>query len=198
MTIAEKGKEIPNELKVMYSEELGIDLDSRKDSEYFKWLLAAYLMGNRISEEIAKRTYRSFEKADLLDPRKITHAGWKRLVEVLDDGGYVRYDYSTASRLPMACQILIDQYGGSLTKLHDEAEDEQDLEDRLQEMQGVGKVSANIFLREMRVVWKKADPEPPEPAKKRAEKLDIDLSPFNRKTKTYMRMESALLRYRHR
>jgi len=32
-----------------------------------------------------------------LDPEKILEAGWDKLVEVLDRGHYVRYDFSTTT-----------------------------------------------------------------------------------------------------
>jgi len=42
-----------------YSEELGINLKSRKSEKIFKWFLASILYGARISETIAKNTYRA-------------------------------------------------------------------------------------------------------------------------------------------
>jgi len=189
-------EEIPTELKKLYSEELGIDLDSGKDGEIFKWFLASYLMGKRIGEGIAKTTWHEFMQAGLDTPQKIHDAGWDRLVEVLDSGNYDRYDYSTASRLLEVTGSLLDEYGGSLQKLHQEAADEADLEHRLQKLKGVGEVTANIFLREMRKIWKKADPEPLDRVRKKAAQFDIDLDSMNRKTKTFMRTEAALVRMR--
>jgi hypothetical protein len=52
----------------LYSEELGIDLAGGTDREYFKWFLASVLFGARISETIARNTYRAFERHGLLDP----------------------------------------------------------------------------------------------------------------------------------
>ena len=82
----------------LYSEDLGIDLST--PSGRFKWFIASILFGARISEQIAANTYRCFEAASIIDaPDKITAAGWDRLVETLDAGGYVRYDFSTATKL---------------------------------------------------------------------------------------------------
>ena len=80
-----------------YSEELGLDLT--KPESRFKWFLASILFAKRISAEIAKRTYRRFEEEELTTPDRILTAGWDRLVQVLDSGGYVRYDFSTATNL---------------------------------------------------------------------------------------------------
>ena len=83
----------------IYSEDLGIDLKSGKEPELFKWFLACLLFGKPIQQEVAKRTYFEFEKEELLAPQKILEAGWDNLVEVLDRGHYVRYDFSTATKL---------------------------------------------------------------------------------------------------
>ncbi|HLG29262.1 MAG TPA: hypothetical protein VI387_03550, partial [Candidatus Brocadiales bacterium] len=63
----------------LYSEQLGINLDSKKEEEIFKWFLASLLFGKRIGENIAARTYKEFEKAGILTPQAILKAGWDRL-----------------------------------------------------------------------------------------------------------------------
>lgn len=142
-----------------FSRQLGLDLSQGSSSEIFKWFLAAKLYGARISSEIASRTFHQFSQHGLLSPEKIIEAGWEKLVSLLDQGGYVRYDFSTASRLLNICQNLIDWYQGDLNRLHDLAADEADLEKRLRELgKGVGPVTVQIFLREMRFIWPKAQP----------------------------------------
>lgn len=140
-----------------YSEELGLDL--RKAGDRFKWFLASILFAKRISAEVAKRTYRRFEAEGLTRPERILEAGWDRLVQVLDEGGYVRYDFSTASNLLAIMKLLKDRYG-SLEELYSIARDPEDLEGRLKEFRGVGPVAVNIFLRELRGIWTKARPKP--------------------------------------
>lgn len=146
------------ELGTPYHELLGIELESGKSGEIFKWFLVSILFGARISEEIAMRTYRELEREGLLSPKKIIARGWSKLVESLDRGGYVRYDFSTARELLEACELLLRKYGGDLNRLHREARDPRELEERIMEFKGVGKTTANIFLRELRGVWEKASP----------------------------------------
>ncbi|MBC7130851.1 hypothetical protein H5T51_06510, partial [Candidatus Bathyarchaeota archaeon] len=51
--------------------------------------------------------------------------------------------------------------GGSLTKIHRDAADPRDLEAKLKPLgKGLGTVTISIFLRELRDIWVKADPEP--------------------------------------
>jgi len=141
-----------------YSEELGIDLKSKKEGEIFNWFLASILFAHRIGENIAKKTYTEFKGEKLLTPEKMLDAGWDELVRVLDNGGYVRYDFSTASALLEIMKKLKADYG-SLTKLHEQSKDQKDLEDMLKEFKRVGPTTVNIFLRELRDIWK-AEPLP--------------------------------------
>jgi len=141
---------------ITYSQELDLDLKTEEDR--FKWFLASLLFAKRISSEVAKRTYREFEKEGIVTPESITEAGWDKLVEVLDSGGYVRYDFSTASKLLEIAASLRDKYG-SLEALYAQSKDSRDLEKRLLEFKGVGPTTVNIFLRELKGVWEKARPQ---------------------------------------
>lgn len=177
-----------------FSSSLGIDLKGGKKGEVFKWFLASILFGKRISAQIASKTYKVFESRKFITPEKILDAGWDKLVEALDQGGYVRYDFSTATKLLDVMKELKERYG-SLDELHREAEDSQDLERRLLEFKGIGPVTINIFLRELRTVWEKADPKPLDFLVKQAGNLGIDLTKFNRKTEKFIQLEAALIRF---
>jgi hypothetical protein len=181
----------------LYSEELGISLKTAAEEELFKWFLASVLFGARISEAIARRTYRAFEKRSLATPGAILRAGWDFLVNpIMREGGYVRYDEKTSREILRDCESLLSDYGGSLARLHDESENERDLEKRLLRFYGVGPVTVNIFLRELRPYWKKSDPEPLPAVLKLAEKYGIDLESFPRKSLTFARVEAGLVRLR--
>jgi endonuclease III len=171
-----------------YSKQLGINLE-KGDKEIFKWFLASILFGKRISENIAMKTYKEFEHAKLLTPENISDAGWDKLVEILDAGGYTRYDYSTATKLLDIMKNL-----NSLEDLHNHAKNPKDLEKRLQEFNGIGPVTTNIFLRELRVIWKHANPDPSPLVKLAAKNLGINLKNFNPKTPEFVKLEAALLR----
>ena len=76
----------------------------------------------------------------------------------MDSGGYVRYDFSTASNLLEIASSLRQKYG-SLEALYTQSKDSKDLEKRLLEFKGVGPTTVNIFLRELKAVWEKARPQ---------------------------------------
>jgi len=172
----------------VYSEELGIDL--KEPSGRFKWFLASILFGARISEKIAANTYKSFERYGLESPEKIIAAGWDELVRILDEGGYVRYDFSTATKLLGVMKLLKDKYG-TLENIYEQASDTKDLERRLQEFKGIGAVTTQIFLRELRGVWH-ISPKISSRAQSAADNLDMSLQEYE--GEALSRIETALVK----
>ncbi len=188
-----------------------INLASKDDKEIFKWFLASVLFGAPITETSVIKTYRCFKKREVLTPNKILETGWNGLVEILDEGSYTRYDFKTADKLLEVMGNLNTRYGGSLNKLHDDAADSFDLEKRLKELgKGIGDVTVSIFLRDLRGVWRKADPKPTPLVILAAKRLGItetenpkqalkELKAFWRKNKiagkSFVNFETALLRY---
>jgi endonuclease III len=139
--------------KNIYAKELGIDLASGREAEYFKWFLACLLFGKPVQQEVAKRAYLELVQEGITSPEAILKAGWDKLVEILDRGHYVRYDFSTATKLLDVSKALKEKYStfGALlqgTKSIDE------LSARLQEFKGVGPKTVEIFLRDMEPVLK--------------------------------------------
>jgi endonuclease III len=193
-----------------YSEILGIDLSSAKEEEVFKWFMASILFGAPITEKAAIKTYKCFEEHKVQTPQRIIETGWNGLVEILDEGGYTRYDFKTADKLLEVMQNLIQRYNGSLTSLYNSASEEQDLEQRIRDLgKGIGDITVCIFLRELRDVWGKASPKPTSLVALSAEKLGIvrkevggnvlqQLEAFwsaNRvEGKSFINLETALLR----
>jgi hypothetical protein len=101
------------EESALYSEELGINLAKCNDAACFRWFLASLLFGARISETIAKNTYRSFVRQGLTSPRRIVEAGWTSF-------------FPSCARVVMSATMVGSRRkscatGGSLRRLHDEA-----------------------------------------------------------------------------
>ncbi len=186
------------ERSLLYSEELGIDLAGASDDACFRWFLASLLFGARISETTARHTYAAFVRHGLTTPSKIIGAGWDFLVNpIMREGGYVRYDESKSRQILRDCETLLADYGGSLNRLHDAARDARDVEERLGAIYGVGPVTTNIFLRELRPRWAKADPAPLPIVQDLARELQVDLNRYRRKSLVFARVEAGLLRRRH-
>lgn len=186
-----KKEELVKKYGKLYSEQLKIKLTNEKG--FFKWFLASLLFGKPIQEGVAMNTFRLFMQKKVDTPDKILKTGWNQLVKILDDGGYVRYDFSTATKLLEIMKKLKQDYSGKITNIHKKAKDSNDLEKRLIEFKGVGPITVNIFLRELRGIWSKANPQPLPIVKRTAKKLKITLP--NPKTRKFARLECALYRY---
>ena len=181
-----------------FSKQLGIDLKSGRSEEIFKWFLASILFAKPIRESSATKTYFCFMKYGITNAKKVLDAGWEKLVEILDEGGYTRYDFSTADKLLEVFGNLQKNYGGDLNKLYQEARNSEDLEEKIKVLgKGIGSTTVSIFLREMRYAWEKADPKPSPLVKVAMEKLNIkDLKEIaSKKNIDLIELETALLRY---
>ena len=135
--------------KEIQANELGIDLSSGTETEYFKWFLACLLFGKPVQQGVAKRAFLELVQEGITSPDAILAAGWDRLVEILDEGHYVRYDFSTATKLLDVAGVIKEEYGtfGEMLKRFRSVEE---LEMHLQEFRGVGPKTVEIFMRDMR------------------------------------------------
>lgn len=139
-------------MKNVYSKDLSIHLETKNEIELFKWFLACLLFGKPIQQEVAKKTYFEFVKEELTTPEALIKAGWDHLVKILDKGHYVRYDYSTATKLLDISEELKKRYG-SVTSLIHQSKTATELSKHLQEFKGIGPTTSRIFLRDIRDIY---------------------------------------------
>lgn len=151
---------------------LGIDLASKQESELFKWFLACLLFGKPVQQQVARRAYGVLVGAGIDSVDRLAGSTWDDLVGLLDQGHYVRYDYSTAAKLLEVSRTLKEQYG-SMTELLNSSADAHELEQRLTGFKGIGPTTAAIFVRDIAPIWfGAADPHDYETAKAAAEVLN--------------------------
>jgi len=134
------------------AEGLGIRLSSKEEEELFKWFLACLLFGKPIQRQVAERAFQALAAAQLVGPDAILRAGWDELVRLLDEAHYVRFDFSTATKLLHVSKELKERYG-TLTQLLEKSKTPRELSARLQELKHIGPKTAQIFVREVRPVW---------------------------------------------
>jgi endonuclease III len=134
------------------AEDLGIRLSSKEEEELFKWFLVCLLFGKPIQRQVAERAYKVLAAARLVSPAAILRAGWDELVRLLDEAHYVRFDFSTATKLLHVSQELKDRYG-TLSELVARSKTPRELSERLLELKHIGPKTAQIFLREVRPIW---------------------------------------------
>jgi len=157
-----------------FSSEMGIDVD-RGAREVERWFLAATLFGTRISWRIVERTHAVLVAAGVLTILDAGTKTWHELVALLDEGGYARYDFRTATRLLTLSKAVGERHGGRISSLA--AEDGPEvLEAELDALPGWGPVTVRLFLRELRGVWPGARPPLDERAQSAARHLGLSLS----------------------
>lgn len=129
--------------------DLGIRVRKSDDKSLFKWLLASFLFGKRIGQKIAASTWQVLVDENGRDtPRKLCNCTHAELVKMLGEGGYARYDESTARRLTALCKTLLDDYHGSVLGILAVSESRSGFERRLRRFKGIGPVTVRIFMRE--------------------------------------------------
>lgn len=142
-----------------YSTEVGIDVDGG-DAEVERWFLAATLFGTRISATVAERTFRVLDGAGLISIARARDVSWNDLVGLLDQGGYARYDFRTATRLHGLCDVVNQRWDGKVAEIGRSDATYPELRDALDALPGWGPVTVQLFLRELRGVWAGAAPPP--------------------------------------
>ncbi len=138
-----------------FSTELGLALDARPD-DADRWFLAATLFGAPIRASTAMRTWRVLAAAGVHTIADAGRRAWDELVQLLDDGGYGRYDFRTATRLHELAERIAEHHGGSITALAGET-DPARVTAELQALPGWGPTTTAVFLRELRGVWPGAE-----------------------------------------
>ncbi len=141
-----------------FAREAGITLrDTPKP--LFQLLVLSLLASTRISAETAAAAARELWSVGWRTPHRMLDSTWQERVDALGRAGYRRYDESTASRLGEMAERVIDEYGGDLRALRPESQPGvEDLRDGVTAFTGIGLVGADIFCREVQVVWREVQP----------------------------------------
>lgn len=131
--------------------ELGLFPATRREKDLFAWLVASFLFGKRIQQDIAVAAYRVIvEKHGIDTVQKLADCTHRQLVSMLGEGRYARYDESTATRLAALCTTLQKDYQGEVGQIIARSNDSRELATRLQAFVGIGPKTAEIFIRD---VW---------------------------------------------
>lgn len=184
-----------------FAEELGLDLKGDAPSAWFRLLCFALLCSTRIGTSIALNAARRLSAAGWRDARSMARSTWEQRVAVLDEAGYVRYDFRTATRLGHLAQKVLEDYAGDLRRLREAASHDPTRERQLLErFVGIGPVGAAVFLREAQTAWPELRPYVDERTRETAVRLGLPSDP-NRlaalvRTRDLSRLTAALVRYR--
>ena len=141
-----------------YAEQAGIHL-ADKPSPLYQLLVLATLLSARISGDVAVAAAKELFAAGYRTPQRMKQASWQDRVDALGRGHYRRYDERTSTMLAQAAELLLERWHGDLRELRDEVDADPDrIRGLLTEFKGIGPVGADIFLREVQVVWPQVAP----------------------------------------
>lgn len=160
-----------------YAAEAGIRLRNTPQPLY-QLLVLSDLLSARIRASVAVSAARALFAHGMRSPRRMTGATWQQRVDALGEGGYRRYDERTATQLGEGAQLLLDDYGGDLRRVREEADGDLDaLRAGLRRTPGIGPAGADIFVREVQAVWPETAPYVDGKALQGAERLGLPASP---------------------
>ena len=115
----------------------------------FKWLVASLLFAKPIQQTIAWQAYKVIVDEHHYDTAcKLAACSKAKLVGLLGDAHYVRYDNTTADRLIKLGKKLVNEYDGKVTTLWQESSDAHAFAQRLLTFAGVGPKALDIFMRD--------------------------------------------------
>jgi len=155
-----------------YAEDAGITLDD-KPSPLWELLVLSLLLSARIGSDIAVAAARELFEAGYRTPQHMRDATWQQRVDALGRGRYRRYDERTATQLGEMAELVLEEYGGDLRRLHEQG----DVEEALQRFKGIGPAGAAIFCREVQGVWRDLAPYVDRLAAEGARRLGLPSSP---------------------
>lgn len=136
-----------------YAEQSGIRLKD-KPVPLFQLLVLAMLASKPISADIAARAAREVFRTGLKSPRAVADGDRRTVIAAFDRAGYARYDESSATRLRDMAVRVRDEFDGDLRNLGVRCgHDPRRAADELQLFVGIGPIGADVFLREVQVVW---------------------------------------------
>lgn len=127
--------------------DLGLQLRDDDEAALFGWFLASFLAGKRISQAAAVRTWSVIYRDHGCDTAtRLCACSHGQMVRMLGEGGYRRYDQSTATLLHQLCRRLEQDYGGRILAVWETSRGRGEFEQRLLAFRGVGPVSLRIFM----------------------------------------------------
>ncbi|HEX5543811.1 MAG TPA: hypothetical protein VFX60_20015 [Micromonospora sp.] len=136
-----------------YAQEAGIALADRP-APLYQLLVLTTLLSTRIRATVAMAAARELFAAGWRTPQAMADSSWQDRVDALGRGHYRRYDERTATMLGNGARMCLERWQGDLRRLHRAGDrDRAKLRGLLTDFPGIGPTGADIFLREVQVVW---------------------------------------------
>lgn len=160
-----------------YAAEAGIKL-ADKPAPLYRLLVLSVLLSTRIKAGIAVDAARELRAAGMGTAKGMADATWQQRVDALGRAHYKRYDEQTATALGEGAKYVLDEYGGDLRRVREAANGEfRTLAGLLRKVPRLGPTGAEIFTREVQLVWPEFRPHLDRKALRGAEKLGLPTQP---------------------
>ncbi|MGK3202916.1 endonuclease [Amycolatopsis sp. MEPSY49] len=160
-----------------YAAEAGIKL-ADQPAPLYRLLVLSVLLSTRIKAGIAVDAARELRAAGMGTARAMAGSTWQQRVAALGRAHYKRYDEQTATALGEGARYLLDEYRGDLRRVREAANGEfRTLAGLLGKVPRLGPVGADIFAREVQLVWPEFRPHLDGKALRGAEKLGLPTQP---------------------
>lgn len=177
MTQRDTVRRLLEEAGPTYAAEAGIKL-ADQPAPLYRLLVLSVLLSTRIKAGIAVDAARELRAAGMGTARAMAGSTWQQRVDALGRAHYKRYDEQTATALGEGAQYLIDEYRGDLRRVREAANGEfRTLARLLGKVPRLGPVGADIFGREVQLVWPEFRPRLDGKALQGAEKLGLPTQP---------------------
>jgi hypothetical protein len=177
MTHRERIRRLLDAAGPTYAAEAGIQLADRP-APLYRLLVLSVLLSTRIKAGIAVDAARELQAAGMGTAEAMARSTWRQRVDALGRAHYKRYDEQTATALGEGARLVLDEYGGDLRRVREAANGEfRSLSGHLRKVPGLGPVGADIFAREVQLVWPEFRPHLDRKALQGAEKLGLPTRP---------------------
>lgn len=160
-----------------YAAEAGIRL-ADKPGPLYQLLVLTTLLSVRIRANVAVAAAEELFRAGWRTPKAMRESTWQDRVDALGRAHYRRYDESTATALARGAELVRARYHDDLRRMRSDAHgDRRKLHQALTEFPRIGPVGADIFCREVQMVWPELRPFFDDRATRTAEKLHLPTQP---------------------
>ncbi len=135
-----------------FAEEAGIDL-ADKPAPLYRLLVLAVLLSSRVQAKLGTRACRELVDSGLGSPERMRDAARDDVHAALTRAKFLSKDQTTDA-LQQGAELVADRWHGDLRRMRAEADgDTATLTGLLTEVPRLGPVGADIFVREVQLVW---------------------------------------------
>jgi hypothetical protein len=136
-----------------FADEAGIRLDD-KPAPLYRLLVLAVLLSSRVQASLGVAACRELVDAGFGSPEHMRDAARQDVIAALGRAHYTRMDEQTTDALQEGAGLVADRWSGDLRRMRTASDGDTDaLAGFLTELPRLGPVGADIFLREVQLVW---------------------------------------------